>query len=145
MAADLVARPVALTNSRAPGASSEIVLISEYPNRTSLFRLRRRSNAGRYALCAVKQRLHQASFREAVTRLYSGRCAVSHLPEPLLLDVAHIVADKDKLLGQPIIQQPAALEDSSRRLQICSQCHYATISLPNISAYLAPPRPRGIG
>lgn len=57
----------------------------------------------RYALRAVKQRLHQASFREAVIMAYNGRCAVSRLPEPLLLDAAHIVADKDELLGQPII------------------------------------------
>jgi putative restriction endonuclease len=57
----------------------------------------------RYALRAVKQRLHQASFREAVISAYSGRCAVSRLREPLLLDAAHIVADKDELLGQPIV------------------------------------------
>jgi putative restriction endonuclease len=42
----------------------------------------------RYALRAVKQRLHQASFREAVIAAYNGRCALSGLPEPLLLDAA---------------------------------------------------------
>ena len=57
----------------------------------------------RYALRAVKQRLHQASFREAVIAAYDGRCAVSCLPEPLLLDAAHIVEDKDELLGQPVV------------------------------------------
>jgi putative restriction endonuclease len=57
----------------------------------------------RYALRAVKQRLHQASFREAVISAYNGRCALSGLPEPLLLDAAHIVSDKDELLGQPVI------------------------------------------
>jgi putative restriction endonuclease len=57
----------------------------------------------RYALRAVKQRLHQASFREAVITAYNGRCALSGLPEPLLLDAAHIVADKDELLGPPIV------------------------------------------
>jgi putative restriction endonuclease len=57
----------------------------------------------RYALRAVKQRLHQASFREAVITAYNGRCALSGLPEPLLLDAAHIVADKDEKLGQPVI------------------------------------------
>jgi hypothetical protein len=31
----------------------------------------------RYALRAVKQRLHQASFREAVITAYNGRCALS--------------------------------------------------------------------
>lgn len=57
----------------------------------------------RYALRAVKQRLHQASFREAVITAYDGRCALSGLPEPLLLDAAHIVADRDELLGQPVV------------------------------------------
>jgi putative restriction endonuclease len=57
----------------------------------------------RYALRAVKQRLHQASFREAVISAYNGRCAVSGLPESLLLDAAHIVADKDEQLGQPVV------------------------------------------
>lgn len=57
----------------------------------------------RYALRAVKQRLHQASFREAVIAAYGGRCALSGLPEPLLLDAAHIVADKDERLGQPVV------------------------------------------
>ena len=44
-----------------------------------------------------------STFREAVIAAYNGRCAVSGLPEPLLLDAAHIVADKDEQLGQPII------------------------------------------
>jgi putative restriction endonuclease len=33
----------------------------------------------RYALRAVKQRLHQASFREAVITAYNGRCALSRV------------------------------------------------------------------
>jgi putative restriction endonuclease len=57
----------------------------------------------RYALRAVKQRLHQASFREAVITAYNGRCALSGLPEPLLLDAAHIIADKNEEFGQPIV------------------------------------------
>jgi len=57
----------------------------------------------RYALRAVKQRLHQATFREAVITAYGGRCAVSRLPEPLLLDAAHIVEDRDERLGQPVV------------------------------------------
>ncbi len=56
----------------------------------------------RYALRTVKQRLHQASFREAVIAAYNGRCALSGVPEPLLLDAAHIVSDKDDL-GQPVV------------------------------------------
>jgi putative restriction endonuclease len=58
----------------------------------------------RYALRAVKQRLHQASFREAVITAYRGRCALSGLPEPLLLDAAHIVEDRHELLGQPLVR-----------------------------------------
>lgn len=58
----------------------------------------------RYALRSVKQRLHQASFREAVITAYNGRCALSGLPEPLLLDAAHIVSDKDERMGQPVVQ-----------------------------------------
>jgi putative restriction endonuclease len=57
----------------------------------------------RYALREVQQRLHQASFREAVLNAYNGRCALSNLPEPLLLDAAHIIKDTDMNLGQPIV------------------------------------------
>ena len=57
----------------------------------------------RYALRVVKQRLHQDSFREAVIAAYSGRCALSGLREHRLLDAAHIVSDKDELLGQPVV------------------------------------------
>lgn len=57
----------------------------------------------RYALREVKQRLHQNMFREMVITAYGGRCALSGLPEPLLLDAAHIVADSDERFGQPTI------------------------------------------
>ncbi len=57
----------------------------------------------RYALQTVKQRLHQASFREAVITAYNGRCALSGLPEQRLLDAAHIISDKDEQLGQPVV------------------------------------------
>ncbi|HEU4713218.1 MAG TPA: HNH endonuclease [Pyrinomonadaceae bacterium] len=57
----------------------------------------------RYALRAVKQRLHQASFREAVIAAYDGRCALSGLPESLLLDAAHIMEDRDEQYGQPVV------------------------------------------
>ena len=59
--------------------------------------------ARRYALRIVKQRLHQATFREAVIMAYANRCAISGLPESMLLDAAHIVADKDEVLGQPVV------------------------------------------
>ena len=56
-----------------------------------------------YALQTVKQRLHQASFREAVISAYNGRCALSGLPEQRLLDAAHIISDKDERLDQPVV------------------------------------------
>lgn len=65
----------------------------------------------RYALRAVKQRLHQASFREAVIAAYNGRCALSGLREPLLLDAAHIIADNDERLGQPVVPNGIPLSD----------------------------------
>ena len=57
----------------------------------------------RYALRSVKHRLHQTSFRAAVISAYNGRCALSGIPEPRLLDAAHIISDKDERLGQPIV------------------------------------------
>ena len=57
----------------------------------------------RYALRTVKQRLHQASFREAVIGAYAGRCSLSGLPEKRLLDAAHIISDKNEQLGQPVV------------------------------------------
>ena len=57
----------------------------------------------RYALREVQQRLHQDSFREAVLSAYGGRCAISRLPEPRLLDAAHIIVDSDADFGQPVV------------------------------------------
>lgn len=57
----------------------------------------------RYTLNVVKRRLHQDAFRQAVIHAYKGRCAFSHLPVSALIDAAHIVADRDELLGQPIV------------------------------------------
>jgi putative restriction endonuclease len=57
----------------------------------------------RYALRLVRQRLHQATFREAVLAAYGNRCAISGLPEPRLLDAAHIIGDRDEQMGQPIV------------------------------------------
>jgi putative restriction endonuclease len=39
---------------------------------------------------------------------YNGRCALSGLPEPLLLD-AHIVADKDERFVQPVVPNRISL------------------------------------
>ena len=47
--------------------------------------------------------LFSASFRDAVLTAYRGRCAISHIPEPRLLDAAHIVMDADEQLRQPVI------------------------------------------
>lgn len=58
----------------------------------------------RYALRSVKQRLHQAAFREAILEAYDGRCAITNLPESRLLDAAHIIADADNDFGQPVVQ-----------------------------------------
>lgn len=57
----------------------------------------------RYALRLVSERLHQATFREAVLAAYDGRCAISRLPERRLLDAAHIIADGHELLGQSLV------------------------------------------
>jgi putative restriction endonuclease len=57
----------------------------------------------RYGLRLVSQRLHQATFREAVLAAYGGRCAISRLPEPRLLDAAHIIFDAHVELGQPVV------------------------------------------
>jgi putative restriction endonuclease len=45
--------------------------------------------------------LHKHRF--AVLSAYRGRCAICYLPEPRLLDAAHIVMDADEQLGQPVI------------------------------------------
>jgi predicted restriction endonuclease len=76
---------------------------------------------------AVKQRLHQASFREAVITAYNGRCALSGLPEPLLLDAAHIVADRHEQLGQPVVPHGIPL---SKIHHAAFDTHYEVFELP---------------
>lgn len=56
----------------------------------------------KYASRLVRQRLHQARFREAVMSAYGGRCAITGLPEPRLLDAAHIIGDAEDD-GLPIV------------------------------------------
>ena len=94
----------------------------------------------RYSLRAVKQRLHPASFREAIISAYKGRCAVSGLPEPLLLDAAHIISDKDERFGHPVIPNGIPpVENTSCRLRRSFDRHRP--GLP--SACLRPPaRPK---
>lgn len=60
--------------------------------------------ARRYALRIVKQRMHQATFREAVMSAYGSRCAISGLPDSRLLDAAHIIEDKNEEFGQPVVR-----------------------------------------
>ena len=62
-----------------------------------------------YALRMVKERLHQATFREAVLFAYGRRCAITGLPETQLLDAAHIISDGDEALGQPVVPNGLAL------------------------------------
>lgn len=57
----------------------------------------------RYALAQVKRRLHQSMFREAVLEAYQGRCALSGVPEPRLIDAAHIMPDADEM-GLPVVR-----------------------------------------
>lgn len=57
----------------------------------------------------VKERLHQATFREAVLYAYGGRCAITGLPETQLLDAAHIIADGDEALGHPVVPNGLSL------------------------------------
>lgn len=40
---------------------------------------------------------------------YRGRCVLSGLPEPMLLDAAHIVEDRHESLGQPLVRNSIPL------------------------------------
>jgi HNH endonuclease len=54
---------------------------------------------------------HQASFRDVVLTAYGGRCAISRLPKPRLLDAANIVMDAHEQLGQPIVSNGLPLSN----------------------------------
>ena len=56
----------------------------------------------RYVAAYTMQRLHQASFREAVIKAYSESCTLCRLRHRELLDAAHIIGDKEDK-GDPII------------------------------------------
>jgi putative restriction endonuclease len=49
------------------------------------------------------------SFRDAALAACGGQCAISRLPEPRLLDAAHIVMDADEQLRQPIVSNGLSL------------------------------------
>ena len=50
----------------------------------------------RYVEQVVKQRLHQAEFRGRVIAAYATRCAICRLRHGVLLDAAHIIADREE-------------------------------------------------
>ena len=57
----------------------------------------------RHALRAVKEELFDASFRQAVLTAYDGRCAVSGLPEPRLVEAVQIAAAGDPWPDVPAV------------------------------------------
>jgi hypothetical protein len=58
----------------------------------------------RYALPEIKQQLPKWWLSERpVLIAYGGRCAISRLPEPKLLDAAHIIDDANERLGQLVV------------------------------------------
>lgn len=92
--------PVFLTGWDSKGLTTRVVIGNSGEN---AYHLPEDATERRYALREVKQRLHQASFREAVITAYSGRCALSGLPESVLLDAAHIIVDSNEIYEQPIV------------------------------------------
>ncbi len=61
-----------------------------------------------YVTRTVRQRLHQAAFRERVIRAYQQRCALCSLRHQELLDAAHITPDSDAE-GEPVVSNGVAL------------------------------------
>lgn len=55
-----------------------------------------------YITSAVKNRLHQKSFRERVLQAYKEQCTFCKLKHPQLLDAAHIISDGETL-GDPVV------------------------------------------
>jgi putative restriction endonuclease len=103
MPAFIVGFDPAALKARVAFSTDAPVARSEIDDDPAIFRVPDSPTERRYALREVKQRLHQTSFREAVIDAYGGKCALTGLPEPRLLDAAHIVADGDEHFGQPII------------------------------------------
>jgi putative restriction endonuclease len=69
----------------------------------------------RYAVRAVRQRLHQARFSSLVLHAYRCRCAVCSLAKRPLLDAAHIVRDID----------PDGIAAAKNGLSLCKIHHAA--------------------
>lgn len=73
----------------------------------------------RYAVRQVRQRLHQAKFREMVLDAYGRRCAMSGLSVEGLLDAAHIIPDSRREAGAASIKNGLPL----------SKLHHAAFDL----------------
>lgn len=61
-----------------------------------------------YVTRAVRQRVHQAAFRERVVRAYQERCALCSLRHQELLDAAHITPDREAD-SDPVVSNGVAL------------------------------------
>ncbi|NJD04565.1 MAG: HNH endonuclease [Ruminiclostridium sp.] len=61
-----------------------------------------------YITSAVKNRLHQKSFRERVLQAYKEQCAFCRLRYIQLLDAAHIISDGEEM-GDPIVTNGLSL------------------------------------
>jgi putative restriction endonuclease len=72
-----------------------------------------------YITAAVRQRLHQRSFRERVISAYHERCALCRLRHRELLDAAHIIADS----------HPQGIPSVRNGISLCKLHHAAFDSL----------------
>jgi putative restriction endonuclease len=61
-----------------------------------------------YITAAVRQRVHQRSFRVRVLKAYQQQCAMCRLRHEELLDAAHIIPDCDPE-GEPVVSNGLAL------------------------------------
>lgn len=62
----------------------------------------------RYIYVSIKQRLHQAEFREDVLEAYDTRCTLCNLQHVELLEAAHIIPDKEDG-GEPVVPNGLSL------------------------------------
>lgn len=62
----------------------------------------------RYITATVRQRLHQAAFRERVLAAYRDQCALCQLKHAELLDAAHIIPDIEAA-GEPAVSNGLSL------------------------------------
>lgn len=62
----------------------------------------------RYITATVRQRLHQATFRERVLAAYREQCTLCKLKHAELLDAAHIIPDADAG-GEPVVSNGLSL------------------------------------